>query len=88
MIVSIIGWYGTETLGDRAILDGILCVLDKIEPCCKVNLGSLFPFYSQRTLREEESVFHESAPKIEIAVFNLKNKKDHTKKCGLDCGLL
>ena len=25
--VAIIGWYGTDTLGDRAILDGILTIL-------------------------------------------------------------
>lgn len=76
MIVSIIGWYGTETLGDRAILDGILSVLAELEPTCKVQIGSLFKFYSQRTLLEEKDIFSETAPFIEIELFDIKDKKE------------
>lgn len=53
MKVCIIGWYGTETLGDRAILAGILSTLAKIDPKTKVKLGSLFPFFSKRTISED-----------------------------------
>ena len=42
MTVSIVGWYGTETMGDRAILDGILSVLAKLDEKCKVQIESLY----------------------------------------------
>lgn len=80
MVISIIGWYGTETLGDRAILDGILCVLNRIEPHCKLNLGSLYPFYSRRTLWEEKDIFKMSAPTIPISIFDLKEDKERVQK--------
>ena len=76
MIVSIIGWYGTETLGDRAILDGILSVLAELNQTCKVQIGSLFKFYSQRTLLEEKNIFGETAPSIEIELFDIKDKEE------------
>lgn len=75
MVCSIIGWYGTETMGDKAILDGILQVLS----CFKVDivqLGSLFPFYSERTLCEEKEVYANSGNNIEINVFDLKDKDE------------
>lgn len=73
MVVCIIGWYGTETLGDRAILDGILFVINKISPNATIKLGSLFPFYTNRTLVEEKDSFNYSAPNIRIEVFDIKN---------------
>ena len=74
MVVSIVGWYGTETCGDRAILDGILSVLGEIEENAIVQLGSLFPFYSKRTLLEEENVLKKTAPQIRIDIFDIKDK--------------
>lgn len=53
MKVCIIGWYGTETLGDRAILAGILSLLAKQDIKTEVKLGSLFPFFSKRTIAED-----------------------------------
>ena len=79
MVVTIVGWYGTETSGDRAILDGILSVLYEIDQTARVKLGSLFPFYSERTLWEERNVFKESAPGIEIEIFDVKEKKSLIK---------
>jgi len=48
----IIGWYGTETVGDKAILAGI--VHELTEKFGKINLyiGSLYPFITERTIRE------------------------------------
>ncbi|MFN0293155.1 polysaccharide pyruvyl transferase family protein [Pedobacter helvus] len=48
----IVGWYGTETVGDKAILAGI--VHELTEKFGKINLyiGSLYPFITQRTIRE------------------------------------
>lgn len=86
MIVTIVGWYGTETSGDRAILDGILSVLHEIDQTAQVKLGSLFPFYSERTLLEEKEVFKESAPGVEIELFDIKEKKslsENVKKSDL-----
>lgn len=72
--VSIIGWYGTETMGDRAILDGIFSVLSEIIPECCVKLGSLYPFYSERTLYEERDVLKQTAPKIKTELFDIKEQ--------------
>lgn len=52
-VVFIFGWYGTETVGDKAILGGII---DEYRETFKgkVNfiVGSLYPFITDRTLRE------------------------------------
>lgn len=74
MTVSIVGWYGTETMGDRAILDGILSVLAKLDEKCKVQIGSLYEFYTQRTLLEEKEVFYNTAPHIELSIFDIKDQ--------------
>ncbi len=51
--VSILGWYGTETLGDKAILGGIIdnLLTDGIR-LEDITLISLHPVYSQLTLLE------------------------------------
>lgn len=51
--VLIIGWYGTETVGDKAILWSIIQDLRKRQkPPEKITLSSLFPFVSNWTLKE------------------------------------
>lgn len=81
MIVSIIGWYGTETMGDRAILDGILLVLNKaIKENFEIKIGSLYPFYTERTLLEEKEIFKSSAPKAKFRIFDNKDKKIRKKE--------
>ena len=79
MIVCIVGWYGTETLGDTAILDGILKVLSRCDTNVQVNIGSLYPFYSERTLYEEAEIFKHSAPNAQITVFNIKDKRERKR---------
>jgi MoaA/NifB/PqqE/SkfB family radical SAM enzyme/polysaccharide pyruvyl transferase WcaK-like protein len=48
----IIGWYGTETAGDKAILAEIVHRLQKKYPGCHITLASIQPYYSRWTLRE------------------------------------
>lgn len=86
MVATIIGWYGTETMGDIAILDGILSILQK-KNIKKVYLGSLFQFYTERTLFEEQDIFRKNAPDIEIETFNSKNQDIANQKI-MDSDLL
>lgn len=58
--ITIIGWYGTETIGDRAILSGIFTFLKKAFGEFEVKLGSLYPFFTQRTLNEDHNFWEES----------------------------
>jgi polysaccharide pyruvyl transferase WcaK-like protein len=48
----ICGWYGTETLGDKAILGGVIEVARTVRPDLKVDVASLEPYVSQMTLRQ------------------------------------
>jgi len=51
-LIFIIGWYGTETVGDKAILGGILDFYKKKYNNCSFVIGSLFPFITERTVNE------------------------------------
>ena len=50
--VLIIGWYGTETLGDKAILGGIVNALRLALENFDVYLASLEPYISRMTVRQ------------------------------------
>lgn len=52
--VTIVGWYGTETIGDRGILAGILKVVCRSVQAVEIRLGSILPFFTERTLLEDE----------------------------------
>lgn len=52
--ITIIGWYGTETIGDRGILGGIIKVLFRSMQAVEIRLGSILPFFTERTLLEDE----------------------------------
>lgn len=54
MNVLIIGWYGTETIGDRAILSSLFRHFSSIENC-NYTIASIYPFYTERTLLEDKS---------------------------------
>lgn len=75
MKVVVIGWYGTETIGDRAILDGIIRVFKCIDQNVKIEIGSLWTFFTERTLYEDYGNQHEN-----IKCFDVKNKKILRKK--------
>lgn len=49
----IVGWYGTETVGDKAILAGIILDLKKKHgEGIQIIIGSLFPYITDHTLLE------------------------------------
>ena len=51
--VFIVGWYGTETVGDKAILGGIVdYYTNKYNNEVEFVIGSLFPFVSEKTCEE------------------------------------
>lgn len=77
MRIIIIGWYGTETIGDRAILTGLFSFFNKSYESFEIKLGSLYPFFSQRTINEDYSFYKEIIKKdLNIEIFNSKNSKE------------
>ncbi|WP_316786269.1 polysaccharide pyruvyl transferase family protein [Pedobacter frigiditerrae] len=51
--VLIVGWYGTETVGDKAILGGIVDQLDSLyQNNYQLVIASIFPFITERTCKE------------------------------------
>ncbi len=76
MKITIIGWYGTETIGDRAILGGIITILSHVYGNIQINLGSIFPFFSERTINEDSAFCEKmTGKKIPISVFDSKIPK-------------
>jgi len=58
MTVCIIGWYGTETIGDRGILAGILSIFHKaFGSGFSIRLGSLYPYFTERTIGEDSPYY-------------------------------
>lgn len=77
MKIAIIGWYGTETIGDRAILAGLISFFNKSFNYFEIKLGSLYPFLSERTINEDYSLYKKIIGKdIIIDIFNSKNSKE------------
>jgi glycosyltransferase involved in cell wall biosynthesis/polysaccharide pyruvyl transferase WcaK-like protein len=50
--ILLVGWYGTETAGDIAILNSIIQEYKSLNPELKFVLFSLYPFYSKTTLND------------------------------------
>lgn len=50
--VLVCGWYGTETLGDKAILAGVLAALRQGLPGAAFTIASLHPHVTQATRRQ------------------------------------
>lgn len=57
--ITVIGWYGTETIGDRAILAGLIRIFGDVYDDFQIKLGSLFPVLSERTLLEDGEFFRD-----------------------------
>lgn len=80
MKITIFGWYGTETIGDRGILAGLISFFGQIYGEFEIKLGSLNPFFSERTIHEDQSLYEEfTEKKVGVSVFNVKNNKDLNK---------
>lgn len=76
--ITIIGWYGTETIGDRAILAGLINTFAKVYSEFSIRLGSLYPDFSKR-VQIEDFDFHKeiSLGKLtDITVFDSMNKTE------------
>lgn len=50
--VLICGWYGTETLGDKAILGGVMHAIKQAVGQVEFTLVALFPYISEMTRRQ------------------------------------
>lgn len=74
MKICILGWYGTETLGDRAILDGLIQVFEQKESGNTYYLGSIIPFFSEHTIILDHDCY--SSKKIDIEIFCEKNETE------------
>ena len=78
--ITIIGWYGTETIGDRAILSGIFTFLKKAFGEFEVKLGSLYPFFTQRTINEDHSFWEKSCDyTFPVQIFDSKKARELNK---------
>ncbi len=73
---TIVGWYGTETIGDRAIIAGIFHFLKSSFGSFEVNLGSLYPFFTKRTLDEDYSFWEKICnDSFSVRVFDSKKSQ-------------
>lgn len=85
--ITIIGWYGTETIGDRAILAGLIHIFSMSFPAFEINLGSIYPFVTERTLIEDHDFLKLCAGKeVPISIFNstkLGQLKDAVERCDI-----
>ena len=66
--VTIVGWYGTETIGDRAILAGIIRLLSEVASDITMNLGSLYPVLTDRTISDDSRFFELCAKKSSLRI--------------------
>lgn len=75
MKVCVVGWYGTETLGDRSILLGIASVFDTMSKGdkCDISVASLYPFLTKRSLFEDNEFIKELAPNTDVSYFDVKD---------------
>lgn len=88
MKVLIIGWYGTETIGDRAILAGLIQLLTKELGAIDLVLGSLFPFFSERTIYEDkETIKKTSYGSVNYSIVDTRNSSE-LKKAVIDSDLV
>ncbi|ENR2167321.1 polysaccharide pyruvyl transferase family protein [Vibrio vulnificus] len=75
MKLVVVGWYGTETIGDRAILVGILSRISNVKNIEKVTIGALNPFFTERTILEDEKFIKQvTNESVDLSVFNSKSK--------------
>lgn len=51
--IAVIGWYGTETIGDRAILAGLIRIMSEAYGDIHIHLGSMYPVVSEHTLIDD-----------------------------------
>lgn len=83
MNICVVGWYGSETLGDRAILDGIIHIFSKLSDELFINIGSLYPVLTERTIYEDRNMYKRHAKHTEVTLFDVKDKTQIKKAVGI-----
>lgn len=74
MNICILGWYGTETIGDRAIFTGLVSFFSKSFKNFSIKLGSIYPFYSERMINEDASLYSlNPIPPHHVSLFDSTN---------------
>ena len=75
--IAVIGWYGTENIGDRAILAGLVRVFALTFNDFSIRLGSLFTVLTERTLLEDIDFLSECSgtERLSISIFDSLNHK-------------
>ncbi|MBR4624038.1 MAG: polysaccharide pyruvyl transferase family protein [Alphaproteobacteria bacterium] len=78
MKITIIGWYGTETIGDRAILAGLFHLFAESYGEFEIYLGCLDTLLSERTIDEDNTFFSECAngKLMSIKLFDSRKKSE------------
>jgi polysaccharide pyruvyl transferase WcaK-like protein/sulfatase maturation enzyme AslB (radical SAM superfamily) len=66
--VLICGWYGTETLGDKAILGGVIHALTATLGSIELTVASLFPYVTRITQRQMPELRHAEIVGVEDAI--------------------
>ena len=76
VIITVIGWYGTETIGDRAIFAGLLSLFSEKFHDFEIKLGSIYPFFTERTLFEDIDFYRQCSGGIDaIKIFDTQDVK-------------
>ena len=70
----ICGWYGTETLGDRAILAGIFKILSNTSFGKNIKIASLYPFLTKRTFIEDMPIYRDILKDSNLCFFDVYDK--------------
>lgn len=57
MRILITGWYGTETIGDRAILASLFMHIFSMNSKHEISIASIYPFHTLRTILEDSWIY-------------------------------
>tara|TARA_R110002096_G_scaffold91625_9_gene207290 strand:+ start:2792 stop:5077 length:2286 start_codon:yes stop_codon:yes gene_type:complete len=71
--ILLCGWYGTETLGDRAILAGVITAIREANPSSRITIASLEPYVTEQTQRLMPELEGSSIISYPEALTNLKS---------------
>lgn len=72
--VMICGWYGTETLGDKAIIAGIIeSVTNAFESKVKITVASIYPYVTEVTKKQMPELEYTNVISLDDAVRTVAN---------------
>ena len=71
--ILLIGWYGSETAGDIAILGGVISEYLSLNPSLRLTLLSLYPSYTKMTMRDLGAA---QADRIEVVAYRSTKAAD------------